>query len=147
MREMRFKVRLVKWMSIFQSFQPTGPSVGYRTIYNLGVDNQPWIYLIHSRCYFCASAFIPASLWLALGYCSHSHLLPPRLLAVPFCRTGFCQLPSTEEVLRRFMLKPISKILESITFINKRAGFGFSPPPPFKLRYNDVHCISFKCTI
>jgi len=42
MREMRFKIRLAKGMSILKPLQPIGLLLGlYNRTYKLGVDDQP----------------------------------------------------------------------------------------------------------
>lgn len=82
MTEMRFKVRLVKGMSILKPLQPIGLLlILYKGTYKLGVDDKPRIYSIHSRCDFCVSAFTPASVSFGVLWLS----LPPPIRAPQLC--------------------------------------------------------------
>ena len=115
---MRFKIKIGQRDENFKTTSVCWVLVGYKMEYtNLRVGNLPWIYLIHNKGYFCASSFPSAVFWPALGYSGYLHLLHQGLWLLPSSRTASCQLSSTEGVQRCSVLKWISEIVESVTFI------------------------------
>ena len=115
---MRFKIKIAQSDGYFKATSVCWVIVGYKIEYTkLRVGTLPWIYLIHSKGYFCASSFPSTVFWPALGYSGYLHLLHQGLWLLPPCRTASCQLPSMEGVQRCSVLKWISEIVESITFI------------------------------